>query len=106
VTSAPSLALHFQLILAEQQAGKDVDWILPRLRELADPRLQTFVAETSQLAPSADVLATAVNQVWGTTFNADHLRTQLETGLPDPPGAARSQHQAAGHVDVAALSKR
>lgn len=85
VTSAPSLALHFQLILAEQQAGKDVDWILPRLRELADPRLQTFVAETSQLAPSADVLATAVNQVWGTTFNADQLRTQLETGLPDPP---------------------
>ena len=85
VTSAPSLALHFQLILAEQKAGKDVDWILPRLRELADPRLQTFVAETSQLAPSADVLAIAVNQVWGTTFNADQLRTQLETGLPDPP---------------------
>ncbi len=85
LTSGPSLALHLQLVLAEQKAGKDVDWILPRLRELADPRLQTFVAETNQLQPSAAVLASAVNEVWGTAFDADELRTQLETGLPDPP---------------------
>jgi len=63
VTSGPSLVLHLQLVLAEQKAGKDVAWILPRLRELADPRLQTLVAETNQLQPSADVLASAVNDV-------------------------------------------
>jgi hypothetical protein len=85
LTSGPSLALHLQLVLAEQKAGKDVEWILPRLRELADPRLQTFVAETNQLQPSAAVLATAVNEVWNTAFDADGLRTQLETGLPAPP---------------------
>lgn len=85
VTSGPSLALHLQLVLAEQQAGEDVDWILPRLRELADPRLQAFVAETNGLQPGADVLAGVMNQVWGTSFDADELRTQLESGLPDPP---------------------
>jgi hypothetical protein len=85
LTSGPSLVLHLQLVLAEQKAGNDVAWIVPRLRELADPRLQTFVAETSQLQPSADVLASAVNEVWKTSFDADGLRAQLEVGLPDPP---------------------
>lgn len=85
VTSAPSLELHLELVLAAQKSGADVDWILPRLRDHADPRLQTFVAETNQLAAGADVLATAVNDVWQTDFDADALRTQLETGLPDPP---------------------
>lgn len=85
LTSGPSLVLHLQLVLAEQKAGKDVGWILPRLRELADPRLQTFVAETNQLQASAEVLASAVNEVWSTAFDADSLRAQLETGLPDPP---------------------
>ncbi|MCY1070579.1 hypothetical protein OV090_37910 [Nannocystis sp. RBIL2] len=85
VTSGPSLVLHLQLVLAEQKAGKDVAWILPRLRELADPRLQTLVAELNQLQPSAAVLASAVNEVWQTTFDADSLRAQLELGLPDPP---------------------
>lgn len=85
VTSGPSLVLHLQLVLAEQKAGKDVAWILPRLRELADPRLQTLVAELNQLQPSAAVLASAVNEVWQTAFDADSLRAQLELGLPDPP---------------------
>ncbi len=85
LTSAPSLTLHLQLVLAQQQAGHDVAWIVPRLRELADPRLQTFVAETSQLEPGAAVLASVVNDLWNTSFDADTLRTQLETGLPAPP---------------------
>ncbi|WP_434418139.1 alpha/beta hydrolase family protein [Nannocystis pusilla] len=85
VTSGPSLVLHLQLVLAEQKAGKDVAWILPRLRELADPRLQALVAELNQLQPSAAVLASAVNEVWQTAFDADGLRAQLELGLPDPP---------------------
>ncbi|MFZ6182697.1 alpha/beta hydrolase family protein [Nannocystis pusilla] len=85
VTSGPSLVLHLQLVLAEQKAGKDVAWILPRLRELADPRLQALVAELNQLQPSAAVLASAVNEVWQTAFDADSLRAQLELGLPDPP---------------------
>jgi hypothetical protein len=85
LTSGPSLVLHLQLILAEQKAGKDVEWIVPRLRELADPRLQTFVAETNQLEPGAAVLASAVNEVWSTAYDAAALRKQLETGLPDPP---------------------
>ncbi|MDC0668046.1 alpha/beta hydrolase family protein [Nannocystis radixulma] len=85
LTSGPSLVLHLELVLAEQKAGKDVGWILPRLRELADPRLQTLVAETNQLQPSAEVLASAVNEVWSTAFDADGLRAQLEIGLPDPP---------------------
>ena len=85
VTSGPSLVLHLQLVLAAQEAGEDVAWILPRLRELADPRLQTLVAELNQLQPSAAVLASAVNEVWQTAFDADSLRAQLELGLPDPP---------------------
>lgn len=85
VASGPSLVLHLELVLAAQQAGEDVAWIVPRLRELADPRLQTLVAETNQLQPGAEVLASAVNQVWGTDFDADGLRAQLELGLPDPP---------------------
>lgn len=85
LTSGPSLVLHLKLVLAAQKAGKDVDWILPRLRELADPRLQTLVAETNQLQPSAAVLASVVNEVWNTALDADTLRKQLETGLPAPP---------------------
>lgn len=85
LTSGPSLVLHLELVLAAQEAGADVEWIVPRLRELADPRLQTLVAETNQLQPSAEVLAGAVNEVWKTAFDADTLRVQLESGLPDPP---------------------
>lgn len=83
--SGPSLILHLELVLAAQQAGDDVAWILPRLRELADPRLQTLVVETNQLEPGAAALAAAINEVWGTSFDADSLRAQLEVGLPDPP---------------------
>ncbi len=83
--SQPSLEIHLQLVLAEQKAGHDVSYVLPRLRELADPRLKLLEAETNQVVDGADLLARAINGVWKTSFDGPGVRTQLVTGLPTPP---------------------
>lgn len=83
--SKPSLEIHLQLVLAEQKAGHDVSYIVPRLRELADPRLKLLDAETNQVVDGADLLAGAINDVWKTSYDGAGVRAQLVTGLPPAP---------------------
>lgn len=85
VASTPSLVIHLNLILAAQRAGDDVGYIVPRLLELADPRLTVVVAETSAQAPGAKIVADAINEVYKTHFDEAGVRAQLATGLPKPP---------------------
>jgi hypothetical protein len=81
--STPALVTNLKLIAAAQKAGDDVSYILPRLRELVDPRLQLY--EGNNKATGSSFVAAAINQVYGTTFDETSIRTQLATGLPPPP---------------------
>lgn len=77
-----ALESYLGLLRAADEAGEDVAWALPPLRDVADPRTSLFDPATSLFTPGADVLAAAVNAVWGTSFDGAALRAQLETGLP------------------------
>ncbi|WP_236517170.1 alpha/beta hydrolase family protein [Sandaracinus amylolyticus] len=68
----------------EQLAGGDPVEALPRLRELAAPRVQAFDLDRGAFVPGAELLAGAVNAVYGTTHDATSLRAALEDGLPTP----------------------
>lgn len=86
IASRASLAMHLELMLAAQRAGKETAYVVPRLRELADARLVLFEAETQTQTPGAKLVADVVNGVWKTSFDEAGLRAQLATGvLPAPP---------------------
>ncbi|MCB9598196.1 MAG: hypothetical protein H6719_36115 [Sandaracinaceae bacterium] len=83
VADAAPLEGFLATVRAEQLAGGDAADALPRLRELADARVQAFASDSS-VAPGAERLADAVNAVYGTTHDADSIRAALATGLPTP----------------------
>lgn len=85
IASEPALVTHLRLILAEQKAGHEVGYIVPRLVELTDPRLKVLESETQQFVDGAGLVARAINDVWKTSFDAAGVRTQLANGLPPPP---------------------
>lgn len=68
----------------EQLAGGDAAEALPRLRELASTQLTAFDPVAEMMSPSADILAKAVNAVYGTTYDGTSLRAALDAGLPQP----------------------
>jgi hypothetical protein len=82
VYSSATLIEHLETIRAEQLAGGDVDFVLPRLRELLDPRLSLLRVEDSAVVSGALAVAESVNAVWGTRFDATSIRAGLEPGLP------------------------
>ena len=61
----------------------DASDALPRLRELADARVTAYLP-SGTAEPAGDVLARAATVVYGRTYTADSLRTELATGLPSP----------------------
>lgn len=86
VVSRPSLVLHLKLVAAAQKVGQESGAIVPRLRELADPKMVLFEAENQQQTAGAKVVAQAVNEVWKTSFDEDGIRAQLASnGLPPAP---------------------
>ena len=72
---------HLSLIRQAQQAGKDVSFEAPRLRELCDPRL-LLIQDGSNVVSGAQMVATAVNAVWGTSFSPANVSAGLANGLP------------------------
>lgn len=86
VVNPASLRDHLDLVHAAQSAGRDVTAVLPRLRELSDPRLYLLdlAAMPNVTRTGAEVVATAVNAVWHTTFTAATIRAGLATALPAP----------------------
>lgn len=81
-----SLRAHLALVRTAQQAGRDMSALVPRLRELADPRVYLFdlSVDPPQIKVGADAVATAVNAAWNTTFTAATIRAGLAGGLPTP----------------------
>jgi hypothetical protein len=79
-----ALTAHLATVHAAQQAGRDVLFAAPRLRELADPRLYALDLTTGTLRPGAEVAATAVNTTWGTHETAQTIAATLAGGLPPP----------------------
>lgn len=83
VVSAAALRSHLALVRAAQARGADVSGVAPRLVDLADPRLWLADdAATPRIARGAEVVAAAVNAVWGTRYTADDVRQALALGLP------------------------
>jgi hypothetical protein len=83
--SRPALVAHLTTLRAAQLRGEDTSFAAPRLRELAHPSmfLLDFAAPT-QLATGPEVVATAVNAVWGTSYTAQTIDAALAVGLPTP----------------------
>ncbi len=76
-----SMRTHLELVHAAQQAGKDVSFEAPRLRELCDPRL-LLIEDATHAVTGAQMVATAVNAVWGTAFTPANIAAGLASGLP------------------------
>lgn len=79
-----ALEIFLTTVHEAQKNGRDSGVVLPRLREIADPRISIFESDAQAFLPGAEVLATAINHVWGTSFTTETLRTQLKQGLPSP----------------------
>jgi len=77
-----ALIAHLTTLRDAQTRGADVGFAAPRLRELCDPHVYLLDATTTQLAPGAADVAAAVNQVWGTTYDATTIDAALANGLP------------------------
>lgn len=76
-----SMRTHLELVHAAQQAGKDVSYEAPRLRELCDERL-LLIEDATHTVTGAQMVATAVNAVWGTAFTPANIAAGLANGLP------------------------
>lgn len=83
--SEAALEEFLTLVSDAQRTGRDPGVVLPRLRELAAPRVQLYEAGADQFVPGGDALARVVNRVYQTSYDAAALRAQLATGLPTPP---------------------
>lgn len=83
--SRPALVAHLTTVRQAQMRGEDTSFAAPRLRDLASPTMYMLdFAMPAQLATGAEVVATAVNAVWGTSYTAATIDAALATGLPPP----------------------
>jgi hypothetical protein len=73
------------LIRDRQREGATVDFYAARLRELADPRITVLGWGTNDVNNAAAMVATEVNAVWNTNFDATTIRDGLANGLPTAP---------------------
>ncbi len=83
--SAQVMTQWFDDLHARQLAGVNVDNVVPRLRELGDPRV-TMLEIESLVEPQggAGLVAAHLNRLWGTSLTASTLLAALATGLPPP----------------------
>lgn len=79
----PALASFLGTVHDEQAAGGDTTYALAPLRTLADMP-QLFDPTDGTFHVGADVVAAAVNAVWGTTYDGAGVRAALALGLPTP----------------------
>jgi hypothetical protein len=83
--SRPALVAHLTTLRQAQQRSEDVTFAAPRLRDLAHAQMYMLdFAAPAQLASGAEVVATAINAVWGTAFTAQTIDAALANGLPPP----------------------
>lgn len=78
--------VFFRDIRNDQTNGRDVSWVVPRLRELCDARVNMFEPSSGATTPimsGAQLLAVKINAVWATAFNDVTVCSQLAVnGLP------------------------
>jgi hypothetical protein len=76
----------FQDIRTYQTGGRDVSWVVPRLRDLCDARVSMYdltPGSTMPVMSGAQLLAAKINAKWGTAFNSATVCSQLAgNGLP------------------------
>ena len=65
-----------------QVAGEDTSFILPRLLELADPRLLAYNPLDQSSIAGPQLVADLVNAEWGSEWAAADIAEELEAGLP------------------------
>jgi hypothetical protein len=75
-----------QDIRTYQTGGRDVSWVVPRLREFCDSRVYLYDITPGTSIPAmsgAELLSAKINSRWGTSFNAVTVCSQLAgSGLP------------------------
>jgi hypothetical protein len=84
VVHVPTLEVFLGTVHDEQRASGDTTYAIAPLLALADPRARLLDPGDGSVTPAGDAVATAVNAVWGTTFDAAGVRAQLAIGLPSP----------------------
>lgn len=80
------LSAYLQHIRAAQQRGEDVDFVVPRLLDLCDARVQMVDLSPVDALPvmsGRDLVAAGLNLHWGTAFDGAAVVNQLtQNGLP------------------------
>jgi hypothetical protein len=83
--SRPALVAHLTTVRQAQMRGEDTSFAAPRLRDLTHAQMFALdFAQPAQLATGAEVVATAVNAVWGTSYTMANIDAALAAGLPPP----------------------
>ncbi len=72
------------LLREAQVRGEDVGFATAPLRQLCDPRATYFDGDTMATGPSAPLLSSALNAVYGTETTAMNVCDTLSAGLPSP----------------------
>lgn len=80
--SVGALEAFLTLVRDAREAGEDVAWALLPLRDAVDARVQLFDPSTEAFRDGADVVAEAIGEVFGGSWDAASVRAQLATGLP------------------------
>ena len=73
----------FQDIRTYQMGGRNIGWVVPRLREFCDSRVYVYdLTPNTSITPmsGAQLLAAKINAGWGTSFNAVTVCNQLAGG--------------------------
>lgn len=71
-------------VRAAQLASASSGDALDAVQGLTDPRVQVFDLSTNQGGSGAAYVAAAVNQVWGTSYDATNVASALSGGFPPP----------------------
>lgn len=82
--SPSALVAHLTTVRDAQVRGEDVGFAAPRLRELTDPKMMLIEVKTGQMKGGAEIVAAAVDVVWGTSYTAAEIDAVLSVGLPPP----------------------
>lgn len=78
-----ALVAFLSTVAAAQGAGGSSGVALTSVLQLADPRVQAFDLQVNALTPGAALVASAVNQVWGTSYDATNIAAALSGGFPN-----------------------
>ncbi|MBL8029477.1 MAG: prolyl oligopeptidase family serine peptidase [Fibrobacteres bacterium] len=76
-----ALDSHMVAVFRAQKAGRDISYVVPRLKELCDPRVNLFnigAIPVEQLS-GAEAVTRTINRIWNSHFTAAVIKDSLES---------------------------